>query len=113
MLPTSCGVPHGSALWQLHFTICTTRLYMYNELCYQNRNLDHLPYADDTQIYITLATSDTCRSLNQLTDCFQDVSLWVKNIKLKFNVDNSKFIIIGIPPLRRKLDGFSPTQFFS
>jgi len=60
-------------------------------------------------IYIYLATPDTYRSLNQLRDCLQDVSIWMKNSKLKVNVDTAEFIIIGAPTQRRKLDVFTDT----
>ena len=52
-----------------------------------SHNLDHHLYADDTQIYAALVTPDTCHPLNQLRDCLQDVSLWMKNSKLKLNAD--------------------------
>ena len=79
----------------------------------QSHNLDHHLYADDTQIYVSLTTSDTCRSLNQLKDCLQDVCLWMKNSKLKLNADKTEFLIIGTSTQRAKLSGFFPTHILS
>ena len=84
-LPTSCGVPQGSVLGLLLFTLYTTPL----SSVIQNHNLDHHLYADDTHIYISLATSDTNRSLNQLSDCLQDIFLWMTDSKLKLNADKT------------------------
>ena len=109
MLPTSCGVPQGSVLGPLLFTLYTTPL---NSVI-QGHNLDHHLYPDDTQIYISLTTPDACRSLNQLRDCLQDVSLWMKNSKLKLNANKTVFFIIGTVTQRAKLDGFSPTHILN
>ena len=107
MLPTSCGVPQGSVLGSLLFTLYTTPL----SSVIQGHNLDHHLYADDTQIYISLTTPDACRSLNQLRDCLQDVSLWMKNSKLKLNANKTEFIIIGTVTQQAKLDCFSPDTY--
>ena len=64
-LPTSCGVPRGSVLGPLLVTLCTTPL----SSVIQAHNLDHHLYADDTHIYLSLATTYINCSVNQLRVC--------------------------------------------
>ena len=98
--------PQGSVFGPLFFTLCTTPL----RSAIQNHNLGHHLYAYDTQVYIPLTTPDTCRFLNQLRDYLQSVSLWMKNSKIKLNVDKTEFFIIGTSTQRGKLDGSFPTH---
>ena len=109
LLPTSCGVPQGSVFRPLLFTLYTTQL----SSVIQRRNLDHHLYADDPQIYVSFTTPDTCRSIDQLRDCLQDVSLWMKYSKLKLNANKTKLLIIGTSTQRAKLDGFFPIHILS
>ena len=80
---------------------------------FQSHNLNHHLYGDDTHIYISLTTPDTCRFVNQLRDYLFDVFLWMKNSKLKLNADKTEFPIIGTSTQRTQLDVFSPTHLTS
>ena len=77
-------------------------------LCKVSTWMDNHRYSDNTTIYISLATPDSCPSLNRLSYCPQDVSLWMKTCKLKCNAGKTEFITIGTPTHRRKLDCFLP-----
>ena len=107
-LPTSCGVPRASVLGPVPFTLYTTLL----SSVIQTHNLDHHLYADDTQIYLALATPDTNCSSNQLGDCLQNVFHWTTNSKLKLNAYKTEFLNIGAQKRHSKLV-FSPTPMLS
>jgi len=107
MLAPSCGVPRGSVLGPLLFTLHTTPL----SSVIQGHTLDHHLYADDIQIDISLTTPDTCHSVNQLRDCLKDESLWAKHCKLKLNANKTEFLIIGTTTQRAKFVGFSPDTY--
>ena len=109
-LPTSCLIPQGSVPGPLLFTLYT--LYT-TPMAIQTHNLDHHLYADDTEIYLSLATPDTNCSLNQLMYCLQNVFHWMTNSKLKLNANEAEFLIIVAQKQRGKLDSFFPTPMLS
>ena len=98
-LPTSCGVPHGSVPGLVLCTFYTAPL----SSVVQTHNLDHHLYADDTLMYLSLATPDTNCSLSE----FRDLIHWMTNSKLKLNANKTEFLIISTQKQRGGRDGFS------
>ena len=85
-----CGVPQGSCLGPLLFTLYTSRLF--------NIIQTHLPevhcFADETQLYLSFSPSNAINQLSAISameSCVDDIRSWMLNDSLKLNNDKSEF----------------------
>ena len=89
-----CGVPQGSCLDPLLFTIYTSELFQILK--------HHLPsvhtYADDTQLYLSFKPSDSSsevEAVSAMQKCICDVQAWMRESQLMLSDDKTEFLIIG------------------
>ena len=93
-LKLNCGVPQGSCLGPLLFTIHTRSLLDVVQ--------DYLPsvhcYADDTQLYVSFSPADVTghsAAITAIERCIQVIRNWMHENQLLLNEAKTEFLLIG------------------
>ena len=98
----NCGVPQGSCLGPLLFTIYTSSLLDVEK---------YLPsvhyYADDTQLYVSFRPADETGHLGAITSidcCIKAIRCWMREKKLLLNEEKTEILLIGTKQQLAKVD---------
>ena len=90
-LPLPFGVPQGSVLGPLLYTLYTVPL----GCIIKKHNLSYHFYADDTQLYLSIKPADIHDLVFSLEKCISEIKDWMTTNKLKLNDDKTEVVLIN------------------
>ena len=99
LAPLNCGVPQGSILGPILFSLYMLPL----GAIIRSHNIQFHFYADDTQLYLPINPNDPS-SILKLHSCLADIKNWMSVNFLQLNDSKSEVIIFGPPQERARIE---------
>jgi hypothetical protein len=99
-VPLSMGVPQGSVLGPLLFTLYIREL---GEVI-KDTGVRYNIYADDVQLLVHCKLSELSSALVRIGECLKKIQLWTSNNFLQLNPAKTEFIIFGSKDQLKKID---------
>ena len=101
--PLAQGVPQGSCLGPLMFTVYTSELFDIVGGCLPSVH----SYADDTQLNLAFSPNvqgDDASAVKAMCDCIMDLRKWMIRDRLMLNDDKTEFLLLGTKQQLAKVD---------
>ena len=96
-LPLEYGVPQGSILGPVLFTIYV------NDLLAVSAHCKLACYVDESKLYLSFRSADISCAFRRLNEDLREICKWCCQNSLLVNPEKTRVLLVGVPQLLRKL----------